>query len=99
MLVQIHWTLTNSSAKTEMKNVLVHFFAVKEEAVGQRNVPKLTKNVTAESAVTVDFSPGEQARGVLTFTVNQPGAYLIRLQTMGAPEDEDCFAALDLVIK
>jgi hypothetical protein len=97
--LKISWTITCAGAKTEMKNVLVHFFTVKEHKLGQQNVPKLTKDVTAESAVSLDFMPGDKAKGSLTFTVDQPGFYLMRLETIGAPEGQDCFAALDLAIQ
>jgi hypothetical protein len=97
--VKVHWTLTNTSTKTVMKNILVHFFAVKQDALGQRQVPKLTRDVAAESALTMDFNPGEKAQGSLTFTVGRPGFYLIRVETIGAPDGEECFAALDLVAK
>src|SRR5438270_1441916 len=75
--IKVAWTLTNTSPKTEMKNVLVHFFTVKEEMLGQRAVPKLTKDVSAESALTMDFGPGEKAKGTLTFTIDRPGFYLV----------------------
>ena len=67
--------------------------------LGQRAVPKLTKDVSAESALTMDFGPGEKAKGGLRFTIDRPGLYLMRLETIGAPEGRECFSALDLVIK
>ena len=97
--VKVAWTLTNSSPKAEMKNVLVHFFTVREEKLGQRDMPKLTKDVTAESALTMDFAPGDKAKGAMSFTIDRPGFYLVRLETIGAPVGQECFAALDLVIK
>src|SRR2546423_15602956 len=50
----VKWTMTNADPKTTFKNVLVHFFAVKEDKVGQRSVPKLTKGLAAESALNMD---------------------------------------------
>jgi hypothetical protein len=97
--IRVNWTLSNTSSKTAMKNVLVHFFAAKEDKPGQRNIPKVTKEVAAESALTMDFSPGEKARGAVTFIIERPGFYLICLETIGAPEGEECFAALDLTVK
>jgi hypothetical protein len=97
--LRISWTITSAGAKTEMKNIRVHFFTVKEEKLGQRKTPKLTKDVTAESAVSLDFAPGDKTKGSMTFTVAQPGFYLMRLETIGAPEGQDCFAALDLMIQ
>jgi hypothetical protein len=96
--IKVAWTLTNST-QGELKNVVVHFFTVKEENLGQKTIPKLTKDVTAESALSVDFSPGEKARGGLTFTIDRPGFYLLRLETIGAPDGQECFAAMDMVIK
>jgi hypothetical protein len=98
----VRWTLTNVSAKMPAKDVLVHFFVVKEEKAGQVEVPKLIKDVVAESAVTVDFAPKDRAKGELTFTIEQAGAYLVRLETIGAgapgADEHEHFAALDVTI-
>lgn len=98
--VKVQWVVTNKSPKTEMKNMTVHFVAVKAEKVGQRQVPKLTlQDVVAESALALDFSPGEKAGGSLTFKIDRPGVYFLRLEPKNAPEGEECFAAVDLVVK
>src|SRR5580704_13615934 len=48
--VKVKWVLTNSHAKDSFKDVVVHFFAVKEDEAGQKVVPQLGKSVTVESA-------------------------------------------------
>jgi hypothetical protein len=98
--VKVRWTLTNRDAKTTFKNILIHFFVVKEERIGQRDVPKLSKGVVVESALTMDFRPGDKARGELTFTLDNPGAYVLRLETISPPdvaEGHEHFAALDVL--
>jgi hypothetical protein len=98
----VQWTLTNADAKQAIKNVVVHFVAVKEEELGQRNVPKLNKGVAAESALTMDFGPRDSTRGRLDFTIDVPGAYLLRLETIGAAagvEGQEFFAALDVAVE
>ena len=52
--------------------------------LGQRNVPKLNMGVAAESALTMDFAPKDATRGALSFTIERPGFYLLRLETRGA---------------
>jgi len=99
--VKVKWTLTNSHAKDSFKNVLVHFFVVKEDQAGQQVVPKLGRGVVVESALTMDFGPGDKSGGDLSFTIDAPGAYLLRLETIGTavePEAHEHFAALDLVV-
>src|SRR5713101_3196862 len=58
--ITVKWTMTNSDAKTAVKNVLVHFFAVKLEEIGQKTTPKLDKGVVAESALVMDFNPKDK---------------------------------------
>lgn len=97
----VSWTMRNSG-KAAVKNVVVHFFAVKEAKAGQEAVPKLNKDVAAESALTMDFKPKDKAEGELTFTLATPGAYLIRVETIGAAAGKDGhehFAALDVVVR
>jgi hypothetical protein len=100
--VKVKWVLTNSHAKDSFKDVVIHFFAVKEEQADQRVVPKLGKSVTVESASTVDFRPGDKTRAELSFTIDAPGAYLLRLETIGAaiePGGHEHYAALDVVVQ
>src|SRR6266851_3964500 len=92
-----------SIAKNGMaKDVVIHFFVVKIDKVGQTAVPKLDKDVAAESALTMDFKPKDTAKGEMSFTIEKPGVYLLRLETIGSAQGVDGhehFAALDLVVK
>lgn len=100
--LRVEWTLTNIDQAKSFKNVLVHFVAVKQERPGQPNVPKLDKGVVNEAALTIDFAPKESARGAITFTLDAPGAYLLRLETIGVAagaEGQEYFAAVDVVVE
>jgi hypothetical protein len=99
--ISVKWTLTCTAKKEEFKDVTVHFFVVKEEKVGQLAVPKLDKDVTAESALTMDFKPKDKSDGELTFKIETPGNYLLRLETLNGAgaEGHEHFAALDVVVK
>ncbi len=100
--VSVKWTMRNQDAKVTLPNVLVHSFVVKEEKAGQLTVPKLDRNVIAETALTMDFRPSDKNEGELQFTIDKPGVYLLRLETIGAAvgaEGHEHFAALDLVVK
>lgn len=100
--VTVKWTLRCTDSKRTFNEVIAHFLAVKEEKAGQRAVPKLDKDVAAESALNMDFKPKDAADGQLTFTIKEPGAYLLRLETIGAgagADGQEYFAALDLVVR
>jgi hypothetical protein len=100
--IAVAWTLRSSDAKNTYNDVLVHFFVVREEKAGQQAVPPLDKSVAAESALTMDFKPGDRADATLEFTLESPGSYLLRLETIGAAVGSDGhehFAAMDLVVR
>jgi hypothetical protein len=94
--VAVKWTTRKTDQGAIAKDVLVHFFVVKEDKPGQQDVPKLTKEVVVESALTMDFKLQDKAEGEITFTVPNAGCYLIRLELkVGGSE---AFAALDLLV-
>jgi hypothetical protein len=98
--VTVRWTLTRGAGQPALKNVLVHFFVAPEEEAGQAALPKDDKNNPVESALVMDFKAGTKAQGEVTVTIAQPGAYLLRLETIGATDADgrESFAALDLVL-
>jgi uncharacterized cupredoxin-like copper-binding protein len=99
--VTVKWKLSGTDPKEKIEDVTVHFFAVKEETAGQQAVPKLDKGVVAESALTLDVGPGDKNESELTFTIDEPGSYLLRLETIGAAAaaGHDDFAAVDVKVR
>ncbi len=100
--VRVNWKLRSTDPKATLKDITIHFFAVKEERAGQRTVPKLDKGVVAESALSMDFGPKDKNEGALSFIIDEPGCYLLRLETIGAtagPAGHENFAALDVKVR
>lgn len=99
--ITVHWSLRATDKAALVKDALVHFFVVKIEKPDQQEVPKLTKNVIVESALTMDFKAQDKTEGEITFTVSNPGCYLLRLELKSAANKDGRapFAALDLLVK
>lgn len=100
--VTVQWKLNSTDAKAKLEDVTVHFFAVKVDQAGQQAPPKLLKGVVAESALTMDFGPDNKNEGQLSFTLDKPGCYLFRVETIGAaagPAGHEDFAALEVTAR
>jgi hypothetical protein len=100
--ITVKWKLHSTDAKTTVKDVVVHFFAVQEEKANQQAVPKLNQGVAAECALTMDFGPNDNNEGQLSFTIDKPGYYLFRVETLNAaadPTSADNFAVLDVEVR
>ncbi len=98
--LKISWSATNTTKQTTFQDVLIHCVLVAEKEAGQLGVPSL-KDPEQESAVTLDFKPGDVAKGEFSIKLAKPGVYLLRLETQNVlgKHDHDYYAELDLVCK
>jgi hypothetical protein len=100
--ITVHWKLSGADAKAKIEDVTVHFVAVKEEQANQPAPHKLVKGVVAESALIMDVGPKDINESELSFTIDKPGYYLFRVETLdavaGGTAHED-FAALDVKVR
>jgi hypothetical protein len=100
--ITVKWKMSSTDSKAKVEDVTVHFFAVKEEKAGQPKVPKLDESVVAETALTMDFGPEDKNESELSFTIDEPGVYLVRVETIGAavgPPGHEDYAALDVKVR
>ncbi len=94
----VSWKATNVSKGSTFKDVLIHCVVVPEKEPGQLTMPSL-KDPTQESALTMDFKPGSAASGKFSLAIDEPGAYLLRVETreMLNTHGHEHYAALDLI--
>jgi hypothetical protein len=99
--IQIEWEMRSAYPHGVMKQVTVHFFVVQEQAIAQKAVPELDVPRLAESEFVLDYRPDYAAKGSVLLHVEQPGLYLVRLQSENTIKDHDHehFSAIDLEVK
>lgn len=99
--VNVAWHAENTGKSTVFPDVLIHFFVVSEDKVGQVKVPKLTESVVYEGAMTMDFKPHEKADWKFALHIREPGTYLLRAETIGMKEQHghEHWTAMDLIVK
>lgn len=96
--VKIQFLLTNVYPHKTLENVVVHFFVVREEKAGQKEIPDLKGELVVESAFEMDLKPGGKAGQRTMFKIEDPGTYLVRIETRNTQSDHEHFAAVDLVV-
>lgn len=97
--IRINWLLTNVYPHKTLENVVVHFYIAREAKVGQKELPDLSGDVVLESAFDMTFKPGTKAGQRHTLKIDQPGIYLMRLETKQTNSDHEHFSAIDLVVE
>jgi len=99
--LRVRWTIVNEGKTANIPDVTVHFVLDKENAIGQREVPKPGPDVVYESALMMDFAPQAKSSGDFVIEVPEPGSYLLRLETIGAVKTHghEHVAAMDLRVQ
>ncbi|MGP0063936.1 MAG: hypothetical protein ACLQGP_10115 [Isosphaeraceae bacterium] len=97
--IRINYILTNVYPHKTLENVVVHFFVVRQQKPGQKEIPDLKGDVVLETAFDMDFKPGGKAGQRTTLKIDTPGAYLIRVETRNTQSDHEHFSAIDLVVE
>ena len=96
--VKVQFMLTNVYPHKTLENVVVHFFVVRQGKAGQKEIPDLSGEVVLETAFEMDMKPGGKAGQRTTFKLDEPGAYLVRIETRNTQSDHEHFAAVNVVV-
>lgn len=99
--IKIQYIFTNIYPHKTLENVVIHFYVARAEKVGQKTVPDLTReaNVVLETAFDMDIKPGGKAGGRMSIKVDEPGVYMVRVESIKTQSDHEHFAAIDLVVE
>lgn len=96
--IRVRWLLTNVYPHKTLEDVVVHFYVARQESAGQKPLPDLDDAVILETALDVDLKPGAHVGARSTLRIDEPGPYLVRIETRQTQSDHEHFAAVDLVI-
>jgi hypothetical protein len=99
--VKVGWVMRSAFPHATMPGVQVHFYVVKATAVGQKTLPPRDAPHLVDTSFRMDFLPDYAARGQLTFRIEQPGVYLVRLTSEGTQKEHghEHFSAVDLKLE
>jgi hypothetical protein len=98
--IKTKYLFTNVYPNAVVKDVVIHFYVVRIDAVGQKEIPSLEGDrLVLETAHDLDFRPGGHTGGRATIKIDTPGVYLVRVESRNTQSDHEHFAAIDLVIE
>lgn len=97
--IRVQWLMTNVYPHKTLEGVVVHFYVARQGTVGQEALPDLGDDVVLETAFDMDFKPGANAGARTSLTIDEPGAYLVRVESRLTGSDHEHFAAIDLQVE
>jgi hypothetical protein len=98
--IRVEYQLTNVYPNKTLTDAVVHFYVARVNSVGQKTLPDLSDQdaIVLESALDLDLRPGGHTGARSKFRINEPGVYLIRVETRQTQSDHEHFSAVDLVV-
>jgi hypothetical protein len=98
-LLALQFVLTNTYPHGEKKDVTIRYFVVREAKPRQKTVPDLREGVVTEGRFTLNYKPKCKVGALQKFTIKEPGAYLLRVQTENTDSDHEHFSAIDILVE
>jgi hypothetical protein len=95
----LRFFLTNTYPHGVKKDVTVRYYIVREEKRGQKNVPDLTKGTVTEGRFKMNFKPKCRVGARVTLKIDEPGMYLLRVETLNTDSDHEHFSAIDIQVE
>src|SRR5579872_1355677 len=96
--IAFQFVMTNVYEHGVAHNVGVRFYMVKEDGLGQKIVPPLEK-VTVEGSFNFNLKPKARIGAKERVVMSEPGAYLLRVESLHTQRDHEHFAAIDLEVR
>ena len=94
----LQFFFTNTYPHGVKKNVGVRYYVVREDKLGQKSVPPLKKTVV-DGQFKMTFKPGCRVGTRVAFHIDEPGAYLLRVESVNTDSDHEHFSAIDLQVE
>lgn len=83
-----------------IKNVTVYYYIAPEKEAGKKDMADPSKPRLLEGTFTMDFKPVTGKVGLRQrLHIDQPGVYLVRVESQHSDSDHEHFAAIDLVVE
>jgi hypothetical protein len=95
----LQFILINTYPHGEKKDVTIRYFVVREAKPRQKTVPELREGVVTEGRFTLNYKPKCKVGALQKFTIKEPGAYLLRVQTENTDSDHEHFSAIDILVE
>jgi hypothetical protein len=96
--IAIQFVMTDVYAHGDAPDAGVRFYVVRERELGQKSVPPL-ENLIVGGSFSFNLKPKARIGAKQRVVMSDPGAYLLRVESLHTQRDHEHFAAIDLEVR
>jgi hypothetical protein len=90
--------LTNAYPHKQIEGVTVRYFVLRTGGFGAKELPDVKQSV-AQGTVNMNFKPKCRVGARFNLRIDEPGIYVVRVDTQNTQSDHEHFSAIDLEVK
>lgn len=98
----LQFILTNVYPHGFIKDVSVRYLVIRTGELSMKRLPDLQEHqadIVTQGQATLNFKPKCRVGARMQLRVDEPGIYLVWLETLNTKSDHEHFSAIDLVVK
>ena len=95
----LQFIFTSNFPHGTKKGAGVRYYVASEQDAGNKSPPAKDKAAVTAGSFTMDFKPDGRVGLRQVLKIDQPGAYIVRVESVQSDSDHEHFAALDLIIE
>lgn len=95
----LHYILTNVYPHGILKGVTVRYLVFRTGKIKSRQLPESAEGVVTQGSAKFNFKPKCRVGARLAFRIDEPGIYVVRIDTLNTKSDHEHFSAIDLEVK
>jgi hypothetical protein len=98
-VVTLQFIMTNVYPHGTIKGAGARFYVVRQEEIGQKSLPPLDAGVVTQGSFIINLKPKARIGSRLRIRLDEPGAYLLRVETQRTMSTHEHFSAIDIEVK
>jgi hypothetical protein len=95
----VEFLLTNAYPHKEIEGVTVRYFVVRTAKFGAKELGDVKNTAVAQGTVAMNFKPKCRVGSRFNLRLDDPGIYVVRVETQNTQSDHEHFSAIDVEVK
>lgn len=98
-VVTLQFIMTNVYPHGTIKGAGVRFYVVRQQEISQKSVPPLDAGVVTQGNFVFNLKPKARIGSRMRIRLDEPGVYLLRVETQRTMSTHEHFSAIDIEVK
>lgn len=97
--ITVQFIMTNVFPHETIRGAGIRYSVARENELGQKKLPQATLGAVAQGTFNLDLKPHARIGARFRLVIDQPGAYLLRVESIRTQNTHEHFSAIDIDVE